>query len=57
MQRQKGGIPSAKLNVVLVSLEGFKARAMVHRRHNDQKKKKKGGKKNEAYSRGNLESI
>lgn len=49
MQMQKGDIPSVKLNVVLVSLEGFKARAMVHRRHNDKKK-------NEAYSRGNLES-
>lgn len=53
MQMQKGDIPSVKLNVVLVSLEGFKARAMVHRRHNDKKKKVK---KNEAYSRGNLES-
>lgn len=39
MQMQKGDIPSVKLNVVLVSLEGFKARAMVHRRHNDKKKK------------------
>lgn len=40
MQMQKGDIPSVKLNVVLVSLEGFKARAMVHRGHNDKKKMK-----------------